>query len=173
NSVVRVKGSIAGGVSGGYICISINNVLYYAHRLAWFYVYKKWPPKFIDHVNGNRLDNRISNLRLATEEQNARNIVGNRLNTSGAIGVSWDKTTGRWKSYVGYKNKTISLGYFDSKEDAAFIAALARKKLYGTYASKALNCEHELLSQFNNDEDKLAEYLKEKSKRTRKRVKKR
>lgn len=40
NSVVRVKGSIAGGVSGGYICISINNVLYYAHRLAWFYVYK-------------------------------------------------------------------------------------------------------------------------------------
>ncbi|HIC7732893.1 AP2 domain-containing protein [Escherichia coli] len=87
--------------------------------------------------------------------------------------MSWDKTTGRWKSYVGYKNKTISLGYFDSKEDAAFIAALARKKLYGTYASKALNCEHELLSQFNNDEDKLAEYLKEKSKRTRKRVKKR
>ena len=173
NSVVRVKGSIAGGVSGGYICISINNVLYYAHRLAWFYVYKKWPPKFIDHVNGNRLDNRISNLRLATEEQNARNIVGNRLNTSGAIGVSWDKTTGRWKSYVGYKNKTISLGYFDSKEDAAFIAALARKKLYGTYASKALNCEHELLSQFNNDEDKLAEYLKEKSKRTRNRVKNR
>ncbi|WP_249438905.1 HNH endonuclease signature motif containing protein, partial [Escherichia coli] len=73
--------------------------MYYAHRLAWFYVYKKWPPKFIDHVNGNRLDNRISNLRLATEEQNARNIVGNRLNTSGAIGVSWDKTTGRWKSY--------------------------------------------------------------------------
>ncbi|EFH4704480.1 hypothetical protein F9558_24990, partial [Escherichia coli] len=112
NSVVRVKGSIAGGVSGGYICISINNVLYYAHRLAWFYVYKKWPPKFIDHVNGNRLDNRISNLRLATEEQNARNIVGNRLNTSGAIGVSWYKPTGRWKSYVGYKNKTISLGYF-------------------------------------------------------------
>ncbi|ELS6141977.1 hypothetical protein R5Q79_000874 [Escherichia coli] len=57
--------------------------------------------------------------------------------------------------------------------DAAFIAALARKKLYGTYASKALNCEHELLSQFNNDEDKLAEYLKEKSKRTRKRIKNR
>ena len=100
-------------------------------------------------------------------------IDGKFVNSKGVNGVSWYKPTGRWKSYVGYKNKTISLGYFDSKEDAAFIAALARKKLYGTYASKALNCEHELLSQFNNDEDKLAEYLKEKSKRTRKRVKNR
>ena len=83
-------GDLAGTLhSGGYWQIYVNNRLYLAHRLAWLYVYGKWPDKGIDHKNGIRTDNRICNLREATASQNGANKGRLTRNTSGFKGVSW------------------------------------------------------------------------------------
>ncbi len=71
-----------------------------------------------DHINGNTLDNRRANLRLATYSQNLRNQKRARHNTSGYKGVGWHKASGKWRAYIQFNGKHISLGYFDTPESA-------------------------------------------------------
>lgn len=78
-------GDIAGTLKEGYIRIIINNERCLAHRLAWMYVYGEWPSGEIDHINRIRSDNRISNLRICTRQQNCNNTDLNSNNTSGHI----------------------------------------------------------------------------------------
>ena len=93
----------------GYIEIKVHNRFYRAHRLAWLYVYGEWPRDQIDHINGVRDDNRISNLREATSAQNCSNKGMSKNNTSGFKGVSWYKPTSKWGARIRDKH----LGYFD------------------------------------------------------------
>ena len=72
-----------------------------------------------DHINGNPLDNRKSNLRLATKEQNAKNRSVQSNNTSGFRGVHWDKRRNKWCSRVRVNEKSIYTGWYDNPEDAA------------------------------------------------------
>jgi len=89
----RFVGEIAGSKNNkGYRSISIDGVLYKEHRLAWFYVYGKWPENEIDHINRIKIDNKISNLREVTKSQNRQNINVKKNNKSGCRGVSWHKT---------------------------------------------------------------------------------
>lgn len=67
----------------GYIYVSFRRVRYLAHRLAWFYVHGVWPHPVTDHINGNKSDNRIANLRQATHKENAQNVVGPRKGKGG------------------------------------------------------------------------------------------
>ena len=119
--------------ASGYVFICINRIRYKAHRLAWFYHYGEWPsdktPQ-IDHVNGNRADNRIANLRLATKIKNSRNLKIRNSNTSGYPGVSLIKTTGKWRAYIGNGcGKYISLGCYNTYEEAVIARKQAEKEL--------------------------------------------
>lgn len=117
-------GDVAGSVrEGRYLVIKINNFAFYAHRLAWLYINGVWPEEMIDHINGNKLDNRFSNLRLATRSQNASNTSRRRTNSSGYKGVV--KYKNKWKAQITHKQKVHYLGLYDTKEEAheAYIKA--------------------------------------------------
>lgn len=111
---------IAGCVSmpSGYRVISVDDVSYREHRLAWLYVYGKWPDVPLDHINQDQVDNRISNLREATPQENQRNKRLPPNNTSGHVGVSRNDNGKRWIARIGVDDKIIRLGTFDSREDA-------------------------------------------------------
>lgn len=109
----------------GYLRITVLGRSYYAHRLAWLYVYDEWPENEIDHINAIKSDNRISNLRKATSKENKEYRFNPQSNSkSRVIGVSWHKRANKWQSF--YKNKY--LGLFDSIDDAAQAYKLEKEK---------------------------------------------
>jgi len=115
-----VEGKIAGHVlKKGYRQIRIDTILYQAHRLAWFYMYKEWPYPEVDHINRDKDDNRIVNLRLSMPGAQQFNTEGFKHNTSGVRGVSWHKATKTWRAYVQLNKKFICLGYFKTIDAAA------------------------------------------------------
>lgn len=127
----RVKvGDITGCPGGhGYLLIRVCSRLHKAHRLAWLYVYGSWPTDQIDHINRNRSDNRISNLREVTNKQNNQNRSKPSNNTSGHPGVSWYKRDSKWQAQITHNQKDIFLGYFTTLEEA-ISARKAAEKLY-------------------------------------------
>lgn len=115
------EGKIVGSVtSDGYRQVTINWRVYSEHRLAWFYVYGVWPEE-LDHINGDRLDSRISNLRECTRSQNQFNRRKGR--TTPLKGAH--KYRGVWKSVLYVNKKAIYLGKFNTAEEAhdAYVAA--------------------------------------------------
>ena len=97
-------------------------------------MHKGYLPKTIDHINGDKLDNRIENLRAATVGQNQHNRKTNANNTSGYKGVSWNKGCNKWLSQIKLEGKRIHLGYFDNLEEAAEVVRKAREELHGDFA---------------------------------------
>lgn len=116
----RYDGTVAGSIHSvqGYIAIDVLSVKYISHRLVWLYIYGVWPDGEIDHINHNRSDNRISNLRVVSLIENQRNQSIPRNNTSGVVGVSWYKHTEKWVAYISVNGKRVGLGYFTEKADA-------------------------------------------------------
>lgn len=106
------------GKNGGYGTIMLRGKLYLAHRLAWLYVHGEWPPHLIDHINGNRGDNRICNLRPATSSQNAINKKLRSDNVSGSRGVYWKRNERKWIAQIGVQGKRIHLGSFEDQQKA-------------------------------------------------------
>lgn len=128
-------GTVLGSDSGrGYLRISIDCQHYYAHRLAWFYIYREWP-KFIDHVNGDRADNRIFNLRVATRAENNANKKTRSDNTSGVRGVVWHKQISKWVAQIQKNGHNHYLGAFLSKEAAARAYDAMAISLFGNFAN--------------------------------------
>ena len=128
------KGVRRGGLAGwvepdGYRAIGIDQRAYKAHRLIWLYHYGEWPENHIDHVNQDRLDNRIENLRDVTNAENQKNRRINSDNTSGFTGVLWYKSSSKWAGRVKHEGKQIHLGMFADKEDAALAVYAARMQL--------------------------------------------
>ena len=136
--VLRVRGKCktytrekAGSVNNsGYLIISVGNVAYRAHRLAWLYVYGEFPKKHLDHINRDRLDNRINNLREVTRAQNAWNTGARLCNTSGYTGVSWHNKARKWAANIRVHMRKKCLGYFDSPEAAHAAYVAAKEKLH-------------------------------------------
>lgn len=118
----------------GYIRIRIDGKLYVAHRLAWLYLYGNFPMFLIDHINGIRNDNRISNLREATVQENARNKTITTRNKSGFKGVSWEKRRNIWVVRINTGDKYAHIGYFDNIEEAAKAYHDASVKYHGEFA---------------------------------------
>jgi hypothetical protein len=118
----------------GYKVGQIYQCKHRAHRVIWALVTGEWPVAEIDHINGNRSDNRIVNIREATKAQNNRNQGIRKTNTSGYKGVSWHKKTGRWRAVIWMNRKRTSLGLHDTPEKAhaAYCAAAAR--MHGEFA---------------------------------------
>lgn len=109
-----------------------------AHRIAWEIVNGPIPKGMeIDHINGNAHDNRITNLRLATHQQNMLNRRMYRNNTSGHKGFSYDKSRKKWSANIQVARKSTSLGRFDSIEDAITAYAKASQEKHGQFARVA------------------------------------
>lgn len=104
--------------SAGYLSGSIMGWPHVAHRVAWLIVNGYWPHE-IDHINGNRADNRIKNLREVTRKANSENHAIASNNTSGATGVNFDKKSGRWYAKIAGRYLGMS---------ATFEEALALRK---------------------------------------------
>lgn len=102
----------------GYTRINVDGNFHYAHRLAWAFVYGVQPSGEIDHINGDRADNRIVNLRDLSCLGNNRNKRLLDENRSGVCGVSWHKKAKKWMATIGVGNKQVYLGLFATVEDA-------------------------------------------------------
>lgn len=126
----NLAGHIAGTIGDrGYVKINIGGSIFRAHRLAWIYCNgDDGVPEQIDHIDGDKLNNRISNLRPATQAQNNQNRAHQRGPNS--LGASFVK--GKWRARIKVNGKGIFLGHFNSKEDAHAAYAKA-KTLYHTY----------------------------------------
>lgn len=125
-------GNIAGALdSRGYLKIGIEYKRYVAHRLVWFYLYGIWPEKQIDHINGNREDNRIDNLREATHAQNQRNRrLAHSNSKSGIMGVWWVKPNNKWVVSLTVNGTRKHLGYFSDLEEAKKVYLAAKRKYH-------------------------------------------
>jgi len=125
-SMKRIKvGDTAGRLhSMGYWCIGLFGEQYLAHRLAWLYVHGEFPENQIDHINHDRIDNRIVNLREATNATNHMNRPMQRNNKSGFTGVFFEKSISKWRAQLRTDGKNIHLGVFHKLSDAI----KARKK---------------------------------------------
>lgn len=112
----------------GYLMVTLAGRKYYLHRLAWLYTHGVWP-KEIDHINRDRTDNRITNLREVTRTQNNLNSKLSRRNRSGVRGVSWFARDGLWRASISRKGKIINLGHFETVELAAAVRKQAEEEL--------------------------------------------
>ena len=132
-----IIGSKAGCLrSDGYVCLKLNSVLYKMHRIIWAYHYNAIPNNLqIDHIDGNKTNNMIENLRLATQSQNNSNNKRARRNSkSNILGVSWYKASRKWASQIKKNNKKIHLGYFLNQEDAITARKAAELQYFGEFA---------------------------------------
>ncbi|WP_336295527.1 HNH endonuclease [Cronobacter dublinensis] len=121
----RYAGERAGKfMMNGYLKLAIDNKKYYAHRIVWVLKKKEWP-QYIDHINGDRSDNRIENLRNVSRSQNQRNLKLSVRNTTGVIGVTQDSRNGHYIAQVKIGDKNIHLGSFKNLSDAAEARAKA------------------------------------------------
>jgi hypothetical protein len=125
------KGRVTGCVNDrGYVLIQYKGKVYGAHRLAWLYVHGELPKHEIDHINHNKEDNSIANLRDVPHAENQRNKPRHSDNSSGYTGVQWNKVIRKWVATVCSEGKSIHLGCFDIKEDAVAARSSANVK-YG------------------------------------------
>jgi hypothetical protein len=141
NTYRKLKGKKAGSTaSNGYWDIRIDRSLYKAHRLAWLYVHGRWPADQIDHINGERADNRIENLRECSRAENMQNSPVRKDSQIGLKGVS---TTpgGRYVASISANKAMYFLGTFDTPEEAhsAYVAAKEELHLFSPHLRSMTN----------------------------------
>lgn len=134
----RLAGRVAGyRDKDGYRRLATNGVRSIAaHRAAWLYVYGEWPAGMLDHIDGNRLNNRINNLRVATSSQNQANSRV-RLNSSGYKGVTWHAQAKRWQAQIKDQTGCRYLGLYETPELAHAAYVAAAHELFGEFARAA------------------------------------
>jgi hypothetical protein len=129
-----VAGKAAGSLKNGkYQRLCINKTFYLSHRLAWFYVYGEWPNNLIDHINGEKDDNRIANLRQANAAENARNTGLRSTNTSGVKGVGWVKRRKKFQAQLRTPEGPVNLGMFGDLRQAEEAVNAAREQMHGDF----------------------------------------
>lgn len=118
----------------GYWCGVLLGEKVLAHRVAWAIYHGLWPDDQVDHINGIKTDNRISNLRSATHSENMRNSKTDAKNQNGLKGVSFDKSRGQWMARIMVDRKQINLGRFTNAQDAHLAYCEAAVKYHGEFA---------------------------------------
>jgi hypothetical protein len=124
----RFSGKPAGSPSGiGYLKVRILGATYLVHRVIWLLVHGEMPDA-VDHINGDRADNRLVNLRAATTAENNRNAKRRDDNQSGHTGVAWDKWRDNWVAYISVEGVERKLGRFKSLADAVQVRKAAEQQ---------------------------------------------
>jgi hypothetical protein len=118
----------------GYRKVYLAPHRYYAHRIAWALYYGVEPDNFIDHINGDKADNRISNLRLAEHHENLWNAPAYSSNKSGIKGVYWRPGLKKWGASIRVNNARTYLGSFTSLEEAKMAIKMARAFAHKKFA---------------------------------------
>jgi len=114
----------------GYVVIGFRGSQFFAHRIAWQMAHGECPEQEIDHINGNRQDNRIENLRLATRRVNCENQrKAHKNNATGLLGVTKERN-GTFSSTIRHMGKTIHLGNWDTKHQAHEMYVLAKRRIH-------------------------------------------
>lgn len=116
----------------GYLVITYRGVLFKAHRLAWFFENGSLPAETIDHINRDRSDNRIDNLRIATRHEQSQNMGEYKNNKSGYQGVYFNSKAGKWQAQITYKGKRYHVGIFDNPEEASSARCRFKNSLSGS-----------------------------------------
>ena len=116
----------------GYVVIRLDGTLYRAHRIAWLMTHGGWPNAEIDHIDGNRSNNAIANLRECVGEiVNQHNEHGlRRNNKSGYAGVSWSSVMCKWEAAIKVNYRRRVIGYFDDAAQASAARSLAKAALH-------------------------------------------
>jgi predicted glutamine amidotransferase len=127
-------GSKAGFLHKGYIGLRMNKKFYAVHRLI-FLMHNGHLPKFIDHIDGNPLNNKIENLREATQQQNLYNTKLSKKNTSGYKNVILSKKLNKWQVLIRVNGKMKYFGNYFCKDIARFVAETMRYKYHKEFAN--------------------------------------
>lgn len=128
-------GQRAGCAKGdGYTLIRVDRVKYRAHRLVWLHVHGRWPAEALDHIDGDRANNRLANLREATVRQNVVNSRAKRQNKHGIKGVIQNPKSGTWTARIRDGGRRVGLGTFPTQAAAAAAYAAAARRIHGEYA---------------------------------------
>lgn len=128
------NGKNAGKLAGcrnlkGYIVLGFGTRLIRAHRIAWAITHGAWPESEIDHINHDRADNRIANLRVVGRKDNMKNISLRPESKSGVSGVSWCKNRKKWQVAIHDGEKRVALGRYDILADAVAARKAAEVRL--------------------------------------------
>lgn len=126
------KGELAGFVGAtGYQRVKVDGAMYMAHRLIWLYVYGVMPSNHIDHIDGNPANNRIENLRDATNTENMENQRRHlKNNKTGFLGVSFVEARRKYRAQIWVGPRRIHIGYYDTAEDAHAAYVIEKRKVH-------------------------------------------
>lgn len=121
-----LAGQVAGCLctTSGYVMLKVDGKQYRAHRLAFLYMYGKWPKGQVDHIEGDKADNRMSKLKVVTSRGNQSNRYTHR--NGRLVGTSFHKMTGKWQAKIVFDKKAVYLGLYTTEKEAheAYIKAL-------------------------------------------------
>lgn len=133
--IVAAAGSKAGCIRpDGYMSVSLDHRRYQMHVIAWAHANNEFPPDGfdIDHIDGNRSNNAIANLRLVTRAQNLQNLrtAKSHNRSSGVLGVHWDSQRNKWRAVLNCQKRRIDLGFFATVGEAAKAREEGEKKFF-------------------------------------------
>jgi hypothetical protein len=134
NSKFAGKEALCGLNKNGYPSGKIGGRRFLAHRVIWAMHTGAWPVEYIDHINRDRSDNRICNLREASRSQNMCNTLVRGNNPSGFKGVSWDRNARKWRARIFIENKENYLGLYENIQDAVQAYRAAAPKIHKEFA---------------------------------------
>jgi len=132
-STARVGSTAGYRRRDGYTGMKIEQRELLAHRVAWLHVHGRWPVDQLDHVNGIKSDNRLTNLREASRAENKCNTKRPATNTSGFKGVTWHIHTKRWVARLTINRRRVHLGYFSTADEAHTAYCTAAAQRYGRF----------------------------------------
>jgi len=134
NHRTRRGAAVGSRTPKGHLRVVIDGQPILVHRVIWAHVYGTWPENQIDHINGNPSDNRLSNLRPATNRQNQCNAKTRVDNTTGRVGVYWAANVGKWRPMIRLNGKNVCLGLYETFPEAVAVREQAEREHYGEYA---------------------------------------
>ena len=128
---------ITGRNKDGYVRVMVDGYQTVAHRIIWLMVYGEQPDA-IDHINGNRSDNRLANLRVATPSENQWNRKKRNASSSVFKGVHYAADRSRWGAQIRYRGRLRSLGYFDTEREAHDAYIREARRLFGAFSNDGI-----------------------------------